>query len=157
MTTVASHRDVATTTALAALFVGTAAIAVAFGSAWLPGGAPMWGVWCMIVGSALSMSGMVGIGALRSRVRRRSIAVAVIVLLAVIIAGFGAALVLPAETVNGPFLLGLPRRAAIEIFGVGLLPLVVLPGLFALEFRSDGLDERSLAAFRAHCARLRGE
>jgi uncharacterized membrane protein len=140
----------------AILVGGTALIALADASAWLPGGAPTWGVWSMIVGSACVMAGMVGVGATRSRVRRPLVAVAVIFLLIVIVGGFGAALLLP-PTSPEPLLFGLPRRAAIEIVGVGLLPLVILPGLFALEFCAGGLDEASLAAFRARCASLRDE
>jgi hypothetical protein len=149
-------RSVRAPVSFAILVGGMALIALADASAWLPGGAPTWGVWCMIVGSACAMAGMIGIGATRSRVRRPLVAVAVIFLLIVIVGGFGAALLLPATSPE-PLLFGLPRRAAIEVVGVGLLPLVILPGLFALEFRAGGLDEASLAAFRARCARLRKE
>ena len=36
--------------------------------------------------------------------------------------------------------LGLPRRAAIIMYGVGLLPMLVLPLAYALNFERDTLD-----------------
>ena len=59
--------------ALVAIAFGTLLILAAFGSAWTPGGAPPWGVWCMIAGSALVMAATMALGALRSGVRRRRV------------------------------------------------------------------------------------
>ena len=50
---------------LAMLVVGTAAVVVAYGTAWLPGGAPPWGSWAMVVGVALLLPGTLLLGALR--------------------------------------------------------------------------------------------
>ena len=138
--------------ALIGVFVGSLVVAAAYASAWTPGGAPVWGVWSMIVGSATVMAAATAMGALNSGVRRPLAIGAAVFLFAVIAVGFGAPLWLPVETASSPLVLGLPLRAAIEIYGVGLLPIVVLPLLFAVAFKSDGLDEASLAVLRAKCA-----
>ena len=140
---------VASPVPLIGLLIGTLLVAVAYASAWTPGGAPVWGVWSMIVGSAAVMAAATAMGALNSGVRRPLAIAAALFLFAVIAVGFGAPLVLAAETASSPLVLGLPLRAAIEIYGVGLLPMVVLPLLFAVEFKSDGLDEAALAELRA--------
>lgn len=141
--------------ALAALVGGVLAILMAYASAWLPDGAPHFAVWAMIVGSSLVMCGMLALGALRSRVRPWRVLLLSAFLLLVMLAGFGLPVLLPPESANGPLLLGLPLRAAIEIYGIGLFPALFLPLIFALEFRSAGLEEASLAALRDECARLR--
>ncbi len=109
----------------------------------------------MILGSATVMAAATALGALNSGVRRSWAIAASLFLFVVIAVGFGAPLLLPVETATSPLFLGLPIRAAIEIYGVGLLPIVVLPVLYAIEFRSEGLDEASLAALRAKAERLR--
>ncbi|MGH7593258.1 MAG: hypothetical protein ACRELE_05340 [Gemmatimonadales bacterium] len=142
--------------ALGGIITGALLILAAYGSAWLPHGAPPWGVWCMITGSALLMSATMALGALRSGVGVARVTLLAAFLLVVIAAGFGAPLLLPIETATSPLLLGLPLRSAIETYGVGLLPVLVLPVLFAVEFQRDGLDDASLAALRQRGAELRG-
>lgn len=71
-------------------------------------------------------------------------------------AGFCLALGLPAnENSTSTLWLGLPLRAAIVIYGVGLLPIVILPVAYALTFDTQTLSQadidrvRELAADRA--------
>ena len=65
--------------------------------------------------------------------RKRGIGVAI--LLALILAiGLGGALVLGPESPTAPLILGLPRRAALLIYGIGLLPGIILGALFAIGF-----------------------
>jgi len=109
----------------------------------------------MIAGSALVMAATMALGALRSGVRTGPVALMAGFVLIVIAAGFGAPVLLPAETVNSPLILGLPLRVAIEVFGVGVLPALVLPLSFAVAFRADGLDDGSLAELRRRATELR--
>jgi prepilin signal peptidase PulO-like enzyme (type II secretory pathway) len=74
----------------------------------------------------------------------------------VLTAGFCLALGLPAnEGASSVLWLGLPARAAIIIYGIGLLPIVVLPVAYALTFDTQTLNQsdidrvRELAAKRA--------
>lgn len=138
------------------VLVGTLLVAAAYASAWLPGGAPVWGTSLMIAGSAKIIASATAMGAANSGVRPRLAVAAAVFLFVVIVVGFGAPLLLPVETATSPLILGLPLRAAIEIYGVGLLPIVVLPLVYAVEFKGDGLDEASLGAFRSKCEALRG-
>jgi len=86
----------------------------------------------MIAGCAVIMAGATGLGALRSGVRP-VLAWLVAAFLVLVVAGcFGAALLVPADP--DTLVLGLPLRAAIEIYGIAILPVVVLPVLFAAVF-----------------------
>lgn len=140
---------------LVVLFGGTVAIAAALGSAWLGSPAPRWGALAMITGIALVIAATAALGAARSGVGRVTTTAIAIFLFLVIVIGFGAPLWLPVETASSRLVLGLPLRAAIEIYGVGLFPALVLPLLYARSFRSEGLDEASIEALRVECARLR--
>nr|MCU0636746.1 hypothetical protein [Gemmatimonadaceae bacterium] len=68
--------------------------------------------------------------------------------LVVCVAAFGAALALPAS-VEDTLFGGLPLRAAIVVYGIGLLPLVVLPVAYALTFDRITLSDDDLAGVRA--------
>jgi hypothetical protein len=83
---------------------------------------------------------------------------AAFVLVGVLLAGgFSLALALPDDLgAAEPLWLGLPRRAAVIVYGVGLLPVVVLPVVYALTFDAQTLrpedQERVEAAGRARSA-----
>ena len=66
----------------------------------------------------------------------------------VLAGGFCLALGLPDETVNSPLWLGLPLRAAIVIYGIGLLPIVVLPVAYALTFDTQTLSQSDIDRVR---------
>ena len=139
--------------AVGGIFVGALAILVAYASAWF--GIPTWGAWSMIVGSALCMSGATAMGAANSHVRPARVAIAASFLFVVIVVGFGAPFFWPVVSPETPLMFGLPLPVAIELFGVGLLPIMVLPILFAVEFKADGLDDVALAELRRRCAAVR--
>ena len=64
--------------------------------------------------------------------------------------GFCAALALPAsENPDSDLWLGLPARAAIVIYGVGLLPTIVLPIAYALTFQSQTLTAEDIEQVRS--------
>ncbi|MBA2239290.1 MAG: hypothetical protein H0W24_11405, partial [Lysobacter sp.] len=48
-----------------------------------------------------------------------------------------------------PLLFGLPQRAAIIVYGVGLLPTLVLPVAYALTFEAQTLRDEDLERVRA--------
>lgn len=141
--------------ALAAVAAGVVLVTVAYlatWAAWAPGLAR----WAMIVGIALQLGGITVLGGSRRARPNRTVLIAALFIGIVIIAGFGAALLLPSEAGATPtYLLGLPRRAAIVLLGVGILPFLVLPFLYAADFDADGLDEASLERLREECRVLR--
>ena len=68
---------------------------------------------------------------------------------AVLAIGFCAALAIPAT--EGPLSklwLGLPTRAAIVIYGIGLLPIIVLPVAYALTFEAQTLNAEDVERVR---------
>jgi hypothetical protein len=132
------------------IFAALVAIGVAYLSAFLPGGAPGWAPWLMSFGIAALMTATMALGAVRNdRIGRLWIPLAcTFVTLA---AGFGAALYLPPlEGAAPPVLwLGLPAGAAIILYGIGFLPLLVVPLAYALTFDEMTLDAADLERLRA--------
>lgn len=117
--------------------------------------APPAAAWLMILGLALSLPGVVLLGAPRRAGNLTWLRLTAGVLGVVLVAVFGAALLLPAEGPDGPLLLGLPRRASIVLLGIGLLPFLILPVVHAWKFDDEGLDPAALARLREEAARLR--
>lgn len=134
--------------ALAGLFVSTLLIAAAYASAFLPGDPPRWAPWALAMGTAAMLVSAMALGAARKGgVGRLGFAFAAV--FAVLAGGFGAVLALPATDPLDPTLwLGLPPRAAIVLYGIGLLPLFFLPLSYALTFDEMTLSEADLARVR---------
>lgn len=131
--------------ALFAIVIGTLAIAAGYAGAFSAGGTPSWAPWMLAVGIPVSIGGIIVLGAARgcAGVGRLWIPIAfVIVTLAL---GFGLALGLPAnESATSALWLGLPLRAAIIIYGIGLMPAIVLPVAYALTFETQTLSDEDV-------------
>lgn len=150
MRTPATGEDATRRSALIALFLAIAAIASGYAAAFSPAGTPVWAAWLLALGIPIALGAIMILGAARGRrgIGRLKIPFAFVVLVLVI--GFGAALALPAT--EGPLStlwLGLPARAAIVIYGVGLLPIVVLPIAYALTFETQTLSAEDVERVRA--------
>jgi hypothetical protein len=146
--------------AVAALFLGMLLVAAAYGSAFLPGGTPAWGPWSMVVGMTVSMVAIMALGAARDgRIGRLAVPFAFV--LVVFIGGFGWALAHPGTDPTNPELwLGLPPRAAIVMYIVGFLPLLVVPVAYALTFDGQTLraeDLERVRRFRTAADRARAD
>jgi hypothetical protein len=141
--------------ALAALFLATLGIGAAYASAFLPGGAPPWAAWLLVLGTGTVLTAAMTLGAMRNgRVGRAGWAIAFTWL--VIVGGFGAVLLLPPVDPLDPALwLGLPPRAAIVMYGIGLLPFFVVPVTYALTFEEQTLGEAELERVRREARALR--
>ena len=145
--------------ALLALFVAVVAIAAGYAAAFRRAGTPEWASWLLAFGIPLALGAIMVLGAARGRRGIGSLAIPFAFVVAMLAIGFGAALALPAS--EGPLSklwLGLPLRAAIVIYGVGLLPIFILPIAYALTFETQTLSAqdvervRSLARQRADAA-----
>lgn len=133
-----------------ALFVGILAIAIGYASAFTKGGAPWWGAWLLAIGIPITLNAVMILGAIRrSRgIGRLAIPFAFVAL--ILVAGFGAALAMPSTEATGSTLwLGLPARAAIVIYGIGLLPIFVLPIAYAVTFETQTLSADDIERVRA--------
>jgi hypothetical protein len=138
---------------LVLLVVSCLAVAAAYAAAFLPGGAPPWAAWSIAIGSGGMLSSTMALGATR-RGRLRPIALLACVLTFVVVSGaFGAALWMPpAEGANARLLFGLPLRTAIVLYGVGIVPLLFLPIVYAVSFDADTLNDEDLERVRRAAA-----
>ncbi len=136
--------------AVGAMFSSTLAIAAAYGSAFLSGGSPAWATWLFVGGTACLMVGAMVLGAARPGRRLGPVLLAFAFIWIVIVGGFSVVLLLPAtDSAVSALWLGLPPRAAVIVYGIGLLPVLVLPLAYALTFDSLTLSEADLERVRA--------
>jgi hypothetical protein len=134
---------------LFALLAGTLAIAAAYASAFLPGDPPVWAGWAMGMGIPCCLLSVMVLGAVRGREPIGKLKYAFGFSAVVLTAGFALALGLPANEAAGvPLYLGLPLRAAVVLYGIGLLPIVVLPIAYAMTFDAQTLDPADLERVR---------
>ena len=139
--------------ALAAIVVSTLAIGSAYATAFAKGGSPVWAGWLFAAGVTGALLGTLALGAMRPDRGLGRLIGPFLLMTGIIGAGFIAVFALPDLGSAEPLLLGLPRRAAIVLYGIGLLPTLVLPVAYALTFADQTLRpedlERVLATARA--------
>ena len=136
--------------ALVALVAGILAIALGYAAAFLRGGTPSWAPWLLALGIPVALGAIMILGAARGRMGIGPLKYPFAFVVATLAIGFGAALALPAT--EGPLSelwLGLPARAAIVIYGIGLLPIIVLPVAYALTFETQTLNAEDVERVRA--------
>lgn len=144
--------------ALVTIFAAVLLIGAAYASAFVPGSSPLWGAWLMVLGISTLMVAVMVLGAVRKgRVGRLWIPFGLVFL--ILVGGFGAALLMPAESAAEVVLwLGLPPRAAVILYGIGLLPLFLVPLAYAFTFEDQTLStgdlEQVLAVARERTRRL---
>ncbi|MBK6844182.1 MAG: hypothetical protein IPG88_18070 [Gemmatimonadetes bacterium] len=134
--------------AIWATVFATCCIALAYLSAFIDGGT-RWGVWCMVLGLATMVVALMALGVSRRGGGVGALAVPLAFTFVVLVGGFAAALLLPPETAGARVYLGLPLRAALVLYGVGLLPILVLPLSYALTFDAMTLSEEDLRRVQA--------
>lgn len=157
-----SHGVPATTrikrAAIATLVLSTLAIAISYAAAFRGGGAPVWAGWLFGLGMTGDLLGTLALGAMRPDRGLGRLVVPFVIMALLLGGGLVAVFTLPGDLgAVEPLLLGLPRRAAIVLYVIGLLPTLVLPVAYALTFadqtlRPEDLD-RILAAAREARAR----
>ncbi len=108
------------------------------------------GAWALVLGNALLVPAAMALGAPLHGPKGRVLRAALWATGAIILVAFAAALALPAdESTASRIFLGFPKRAAIVIYGAGVLPLVALPVLFAWSFDPRAFDRESIERIRA--------
>lgn len=136
--------------ALVALVSGILAIAIGYAVAFLPGGTSWWAPWLLALGIPVALGAIMILGAARGKMGIGPLKYPFAFVVATLAFGFCAALALPAT--EGPLSqlwLGLPARAAIVIYGIGLLPIIVLPVAYAVTFESQTLNAEDVERVRA--------
>ena len=131
--------------ALGLIVASTLAIGVAYASAFAAGGAPRWGGWLFAAGTTGAVIATIALGAIRSGRGMGRLLVPFALMTLMLGAGFAALFALPDPGAAEPLLLGLPIRAAILLYGIGLLPTIVLPVAYALTFTEQTLSAADLA------------
>jgi len=135
--------------ALFLLVISTISVVAAYGSAFLPAGAGRGSALLMAFGIAAMAVSLMTLGAVRDGERLGILGFAFGFVFVVLMAGFTAALFLPdADGALTRLWLGLPPRAAIIIYGVGFVPVLVLPFVYARTFESRTLKPEDLEAIR---------
>jgi hypothetical protein len=117
-----------------ALALGCATIAAAYGTTFTPARTTI-APWLMAMGLALASSASVALGALRGKRTPRVLWWTVVFVAVELAGGFGFVLFgLQADPRTSPVVLGLPIHTAVLVYGVGLVPMVLLPLVYALTF-----------------------
>src|SRR3982074_1107724 len=142
--------DTTRAAALTALCVAILAIAVGYAAAFRESGTPVWAPWLLALGIPISLGAIMILGATRGENGIGPLKLPFLFVVAVLAIGFCAALALPAtESPLSRLWLGLPARAAVVIYGIGLLPIVVLPVAYALTFETQTLSAADVERVRA--------
>lgn len=127
-----------------------AAIGAAYAAALAQGGTSAVAPWALAYGIAGSMTGMCILGAARRGTLSSGLWAAFAAMFVMVLGSFWLALGMPAnEGAGGPLLLGLPRRTAIVLYGVGALPMFLLPLVYAWTFESSTLSEEDIRRVQA--------
>jgi hypothetical protein len=141
--------------ALGTVALSALAIGVAYASAFLPGGAPGWAPWLFMAGTSLIMVGTMAVGASRNG-SIGALWIPFALVLVILLGGFGLVLALPPADAADPSLwLGLPPRAAVILFGIGLLPFFLIPVAYAWTFDHLTLEPGDLERIREKARRAR--
>ena len=136
--------------ALTALVTGIFAIAIGYAGAFSRGGTPVWAPWFLALGIPAALGSIMVLGAARGSAGVGPLKIPFAFVVIVLALGFGAAIAMPAtESALSRLWLGLPARAAIVIYGIGLLPIVVLPVAYAVTFKTQTLDADDIEKVRA--------
>ncbi|MDB4949891.1 MAG: hypothetical protein JWM27_2540 [Gemmatimonadetes bacterium] len=135
--------------ALAALAGSALLIAASYATAVLPGGAPPAAGWGMALGIPATLVSLMILGAARPGQGIGRLAWPFAFVGGALVLGFGLALALPADEAAGvPLYLGLPLRAAVILYGIGLMPIAVLPVAYALTFSTQTLSQADIDRVR---------
>ena len=135
--------------AIGALLLSALLIGAAYVGALVASPVPRWAPWALMIGTSTIMLATMVLGASRRGAGIVRLVVPCVANNEVLIVAFTAALVLPAESATSPLWFGLPRRAAVILYGVGVLPLFVLPIAYAVTFESLTLSNEDLERVRA--------
>lgn len=131
-------------------------IAVAYATMFVSATPPAWAPIVLAIAANGAIMTLMAIGAVRHDTMPRSLVWTFVGLFALCAGAFVLALVLPAhEGPGGVLLLGLPLRTAIVLYGVGVVPIAILPLAYALTFESSTLSEDDLVRVRAAHMRMR--
>jgi len=133
---------------LVGIFAATALIGVGYASAFAPGGAPAWAPWTLAIGTPLVLVSAMVMGAARDG-RLGPLLLPFLALFGMLAGGFALLLALkPTDAAEPTLVLGLPPRAALVLYGIGLGPALIVPVAYALTFERMTLSRETLERVR---------
>jgi hypothetical protein len=138
--------------AIGALAVGAVVLGLSYASAFRAEGPPAWVAWPFVVAMAAMLTAAMALGAARPGRGVGRLAVPFALTFVILVVCFGLALREPPPAPGAPLWLGLPKGAALVLYGVGLLPLLALPLTYALTFEGQTLSEVDLTRLRREAA-----
>ncbi len=128
--------------ALLVIFFSILIIGAGYASAFLPGGAPALAIFVFAIATAGVMTAILVLGAARKDTKLGGLTWVFLLTFVILAGGFCAALI--EENPDPQSLwLGLPRGAAIIMYVVGLLPMLILPIAYAVTFDKRADKPRS--------------
>jgi len=140
------------------LMVSCGLVALSYAAVFVTGVGTGWAPWTLAIGANGVIMSLMAIGAVRHDTLPRSLVWIFVGVFALCAGAFLAALALPAaEGASGALLFGLPLRTAIVLYGVGVVPILILPLAYALTFESSTLSEDDLDRVRSAYAVVRAE
>lgn len=135
--------------AIAIVFASVLLIGAAYASAFFGSEPPGWAPWAMSLGTAALLVSLMALGAVRDG-GLGSLGIALCLIFVLLAGGFGLVLSLPSSTARSTDLwLGLPPGAALVLYGIGLVPVLVAPVAYALTFDRMTLSAADLDRVRA--------
>ena len=134
--------------ALGVLAAAAVVLGLSYASAFRAAGPPGWVAWPFMIATAASLTAAMVLGAARPGRGVGRLAVPFALTFAILVVCFGLALREPVPAPGATLWLGLPKGAALVLYGVGLLPLLVLPLAYALTFDEQTLSAADLASVR---------
>ncbi|HEX6063055.1 MAG TPA: hypothetical protein VFZ04_02490 [Longimicrobiales bacterium] len=132
--------------ALLTIVLAVLVIGAGYASAFLPGGAPRIASFAFAIATAALMTAISVLGVARGTTRLGALRWVFAITFLVMAGGFCAALLAPPSP--NELWLGLPRGAAIILYVVGLVPLLILPVAYALTFDKHTMSDSELAELR---------
>jgi hypothetical protein len=143
--------------ALGGILLSALLLAAAYGLAFLPEVAPRLAPSLLALGTAGALAGTLVLAAQRDG--RLGILWVPVVFIVLVVGGGMVALILlpPVDPADPTLVLGLPPGAALLMYGVGLLPTLVVPVAYALTFDRLTLSSEDLERVREAGRRRRSE
>ena len=131
-------------------------VAMAYAAMFVTASTPTWAAVSLAIGANGVIMSLMALGAVRRDTMPRSLVWTFAGLFVLCAGCFVVALLLPAqEGAGGELFLGLPVRTALVLYGVGVVPIAVLPFAYAFTFESSTLSEEDLERVRAARASMR--
>ncbi len=121
---------------------------VAYVSAFRGSAAPTWAPFVFAISTVAMLTAIIVLGAHRRDRKLGLLAIPIALVAVILLGGFLAALQVAPPSAGSRLFAGLPLGAAIVVYGIGLLPLVILPVAYALTFANMTLSDADIQRVR---------